>query len=382
MPTNSDCFDEGNFYALLRFQEAADALRICFELELVESLGGDSLQWESLCDRFGFTAQGARTFGYLLVSMKVLEWIDPTKPDLGLRVTELAEHVLGVASLQSRLPYLSMGVSDSTRELIKMLQGDFEAKPLYVDAANDDCLMESVATDNVAREIAYGLASRAKNFAEPLAGLISRSLNDRPIVNESENLVLADLGAGSPYVAIACLRRQHERMSAVLVDQAAGLNFAREMYNEIQSPKPPLGFLESNIFEQVPKANHYLLSNTVHDWLPHQCVRLFKNISAAASERLTITIHEPMLSPGNPTPHDQWDSLWKSCYGLTLYKLTGGQGRCYTLGEHVSMLKQAGFLQACQPEATSDGCLAVDFQRKELVRQQRTHFSRADSEDL
>ena len=361
-------FNEGNFYALLRFQEAAEALRVCFELHLVDSLGNNSLQWETLCDRFSFTLQGARTFGYLLVSMHVLEWIDPMERRSGLRVTELAKTVLGEDSKQSRLPYLAMGASESTLQLIKMLQGNFDGKSLY-DASNDDCLMESAATEEVAREIAYGLASRAKNFAEPLAALISGSLNNRPIVGEGERIVMADLGAGSPFVALACLRREQERMSATLVDQSAGLKFARQMYDEIDSPKPELNFLEANIFHQVPRANHYLLSNTIHDWLPNQCVELYKNISAAAPDRVTIMIHEPMLWPGNPTPYNQWDSLWKSCYGLTLYKLTGGQGSCYTLGEHISMLQQAGFVQACFPEVTSDGCTTVDFQREEVVRE-------------
>ena len=365
---NLSPFNEGNFYALLRFQEAAEALRVCFELHLVDSLGNNSLQWETLCDRFSFTLQGARTFGYLLVSMHVLEWIDPMERRSGLRVTELAKTVLGEDSKQSRLPYLAMGASESTLQLIKMLQGNFDGKSLY-DASNDDCLMESAATEEVAREIAYGLASRAKNFAEPLAALISGSLNNRPIVGEGERIVMADLGAGSPFVALACLRREQERMSATLVDRSAGLKFARQMYDEIDSPKPELNFLEANIFHQVPRANHYLLSNTIHDWLPNQCVELFKNISAAAPDRVTIMIHEPMLWPGNPTPYNQWDSLWKSCYGLTLYKLTGGQGSCYTLGEHISMLQQAGFVQACFPEVTSDGCTAVDFQREEVVRE-------------
>ncbi|MEM7558544.1 MAG: methyltransferase [Planctomycetota bacterium] len=379
MHTNSDHFDEGNFYALLRFQEAADALRVCFELHLVDKLGHDTLDWQSLSQTFGFTDQGARTFGYLLVSMKVLEWIDPMKPELGLRLTELAKNALGERSEQSRLPYLSMGASDSTQQLINMLQGEFEGPSLY-DAANDDCLMESAATDDVAREIAYGLASRAKNFAEPLAALISDSLNKRPIVDEGERVVMADLGAGSPYVALSCLRKQKERMSAVLVDQATGLKFAREMYDDIPPPQPPLDFLESNIFEQVPSANHYLLSNTVHDWLPQQCVELYKNISADAPERVTIMIHEPMLWPGNPTPYNQWDSLWKSCYGLTLYKLTGGQGSCYTLGEHISMLKKAGFRQACLPESTSDGCVAVDFQREEVLHQRGAEIDKTRPE--
>lgn len=378
MHTNSNHFDEGNFYALLRFQEAADALKACFELNLVDTLGSDTLDWQSLCKTFGFTDQGARTFGYLLVSMRVLEWIDPMKPKIGLRVSELAKNVLGERSEQSRFPYLSMGASDSTQQLIKMLQGEFAGQPLY-DPASDDCLMESSATEDVAREIAYGLASRAKNFAEPLAELISDSLNKRPIVDEGERVVMADLGAGSPYVALSCLRRQNERMTAVLVDQAAGLKFAREMYADIQSPKPQLDFLESNIFERVPTANLYLLSNTVHDWLPQQCVELYKYISAAAPERAKIVIHEPMLWPGNPTPYNQWDSLWKSCYGLTLYKLTGGQGSCYTLGEHISMLKQAGFRQACVPEATSDGCVALEFQREEVVRQRGTDFDKAEA---
>ena len=52
--------DASKFYALMRFEEAAVALRAVMQMDLVDLLGDQTYSFESLRDKLGFTEQGAR----------------------------------------------------------------------------------------------------------------------------------------------------------------------------------------------------------------------------------------------------------------------------------------------------------------------------------
>lgn len=50
-----------------------------------------------------------------------------------------------------------------------------------------------------------------------------------------------------------------------------------------------------------------------------------------------------------------------ACYALTLLRYTLGEGTCYTLEEHHTILATGGFQPTGPPVPTSDGCTALFY---------------------
>jgi hypothetical protein len=197
--------DAGRFYAQLRFEEASLALRAVLKMGLVDQLGDRTFSGEELRETLGFTEQAARTFFVLLQVMEILVVRDDR-----YRVTSLAAECLADGLPTSRKPYLSMGIGEDVDALLDLLKGNHPegALPLYSGENAGETVMDDA---DVAREIALGLASRARNFAAPLAAAVA----DAAPAAKS----LADIGAGSPYVAQACLDALPSLQKVILVDR-------------------------------------------------------------------------------------------------------------------------------------------------------------------
>ena len=339
--------DAAKYYALLRFQEAAVAMQAAFHLNLVDKLSDRELTFVELRDEFGFTHQGARTYAILLEVMEVLankkgKW----------SVTERAQATLTAQAPTSRRPYLALGAGDDCLQLIDALRGKFpdEYLPVYGGDATGATLMDDPV---VAKELAIGLSSRARNFAQPLASLVSKY--------GSKGRILADIGAGSPYVAQACLTAMPHLSKVILVDRENGLKYAREMAKSAEINTDRIDFVAQDFFQDVPAADIYVVSNTVHDWLPSEYQEIMTNVRDALAPGGIVCVHEPLLL-ATWNSADEWvRALWMACYALTLYKLTSGKGTCYTHEEHNEIMGETGFEPLSEPAETSDGCSAVFY---------------------
>jgi len=334
-------------YALLRFEEAALALRVVMRIKLVELIGNRQLSQDDLCQELGFTQQSARTFFSLLSVMGILETREGS-----FQLTQLAKECLSEDLPTSRKPYLGMGSGNDVEDLINILRGNPHKRfvPLYSHHDNDSSIMDDTAG---AQEVAYGLAARARNFAEPLA------LGLAAVAPSCETL--ADIGAGSPYVANACLYELPALERAILVDRSNAMTFVRDIITREQMNTSKIMLNETNFFHAVPQADVYILSNTAHDWQPREYAKILENIRHGISEDGIVCIHEPLLTTHYTSDSEWIHALWMACYALTLLKLTLGEGTCYTLSEHHAMLAKAGFLPVGTPLSTSDGCSALFY---------------------
>jgi hypothetical protein len=347
--------DAGKYYALLRFEEASLALRAALKLDVVEQVGVRTLDLDEFRDLFGFTHQGARTYVALLEVMEVL-----LQSGRSIRIAPRAAETLADQLPTSRKPYLAMGTGDDVDTFIEQLRGNFPDKslPLY---GSDDVAETVMDVPAAAREIAVGLASRARNFAEPLAAAI------KPFAIKAK--IMADIGAGSPYVSQACLNVIPHLQRAILVDRANAMPFAREMAAE-QGWSEKLEFREQDFFDSVPAADVYCISNTAHDWLAEEYVTIMTNVRDSIAPGGVVCVHEPLLL-SNWNSAEQWvRALWMACYAMTLHKLTKGKGTCYTREEHYSVLSRCGFVPVGEPTETRDGCTALFYKMKSDVSRQ------------
>jgi len=360
--------DAGKYYALLRFEEASAALRAALKINLVGEIGSQQLDLAQFRSLFGFTEQGARTFAALLEVMEILQ-----RSNGVYSVATRAAATLSEGLETSRRPYLAMGIGDEADELIGMLRGTFPASsmPLYGS--------ESVATStlmdepNVAHEISHGLASRARNFAEPLAKGIT------PYANKAR--IVADIGAGSPWVSLACTKTMPRLQKAILVDRPNAMQYAREMASDQDAGN--LEFQELDFFSEVPPADIYVLSNTAHDWLKEEYAKIMTNIRDTIAPGGTVCVHEPLLLTSWNSAAEWVRALWMASYALSLYKLTEGKGTCYTREEHNEVMAQSGFLPVGDPVETCDGCTAIFFKlAADVTTTDHDHATQLQSQPL
>ncbi|MEM8734906.1 MAG: methyltransferase [Planctomycetota bacterium] len=339
-------FDAGWFYALLRFEEASLTLRSALHHGLIDRLDGRPCSLDSLQADFGFTHQGARTLVNLLVSMRILQ-----PADTHWALTGLAKDCLSSDSAASRAPYLSMGSGEAEAELWANLRGEFSAPPLYASSGSSS-LMEDEDTQDLAEAIGFGLASRAKAFAPNLARVI------RDEADETQQHI-TDLGAGSPHVLQNCLAVMPHLSRATLADQAAGLKFAKMMAGEHDQR---LEFVEVDIFQTIPDSDLFVISNTAHDWLLEDYKNLVAGMANAISPGGLVIVHEPLLV-AEPDEERQLEALWMACYALTLFRLTVGQGSCYSVDEHDDVFRPFGFARSSEPTPTMDGCSTLIYRQ-------------------
>lgn len=351
--------DAGKYYALLRFEEASLAMQAAFKLGIIEKVGDRRLTVAQFQEEFGFTNQATRTFVALLDVMEILH-----RERGHVSVAERAGECLAIDLPTSRRPYLAMGGDDQVDSLIALLRGETsdDSMPLYGSEEVAETLMDS---PEIGRAIAVGLASRARNFAEPLAAAMqAKSATPR---------ILADIGAGSPYVAAACLGAMPTLTKAVLVDRANAMQFAREMTNDMvrgatngrasqaEAIADKIEYCEIDFFQSVPAADAYCISNTAHDWLPEEYTTIITNVRDSIAEGGLVCIHEPLLSTMWNSAEQWVHALWMACYALTLFRLTEGKGTCYSRIEHDSIMFENGFSSAGEPVETSDGCTALFY---------------------
>lgn len=343
--------DAGRFYALLRFEEASLALRAVMRMRLVDQMVDREFSRDELRDVLGFTEQAARTFFALLQVMQIIELRDGK-----YRVTTLAARCLADDAPTSRKPYLSLGTGNEVDALIQLLKGSHpdDALPLYSGDNAGQTVMDDA---EVAREIALALSSRARNFAEPLAAAV--------VAQAPAAKSLADVGAGSPYVAQACLRALPGLQKAMLVDRANAMRFAHEIVRSEHIDARQLEFHEADFFDAVPSADVYVLSNTAHDWRPPEYSVIANNIRSVIPADGLVCIHEPILVTSWKNDSEWPHALWMACYALTLFRITLGEGTCYTVGEHHAILAQSGFHPSGPPVPTSDGCTALFYRLKD-----------------
>lgn len=320
-------------------------------MRLVDEMGEKEFSPEELQELFGFTEQAGRTFFALLKVMEILQHSDGA-----YRVTQRAAHCLADGIPTSRKPYLSMGTGNDVIAFIDLLQGNHpdDALPLYSGEDAGNTVMDDT---EVARQIAIGLSSRARNFAEPLAAAVAAQA---PAAK-----TIADIGAGSPYVAEACLRALPGLRNVLLVDRANGMRFAHEIIANERIDASRLEFHEGDFFHAVPAADVYIMSNTAHDWRQPEYSVIANNIRNVMPDNGCVCIHEPLLMSSWENDTQWLHALWMACYAQTLFRLTLGEGTCYTMEEHHAILAKSGFQPSGTPVPTCDGCTALFYRRKD-----------------
>ena len=348
--------DASRFHAVLRAEEASIALRTAIRMSMFDrSKLPSRFTAEQFAAAFKLSPQGAAVMLPLLQTIGAY-----TLDDSGYAIDDTAAEELCLESDSSSAPYFLLGCPPEVSLLQQLILGTREIDtPLYSRTEFGRSVMES-STD-VASTIGNALAARAKLFAPLLARHISTVLSFRA---GRRKLQLTDFGAGSPYVSLACLKQVENIEAANLLDRSLALNAAQTMLAAEATPtgmqEARLRFVVANIFtEEAPRTNLAVFSNVLHDWSPADHKTLISNAARSMESGDIICLHEPLLLPPNSESIDSAKAHWMACYSLALFRLTAGEGRCYSRKEYAELLTSCGFnlLEGIFP--TRDGCEAI-----------------------
>jgi hypothetical protein len=93
-------------------------------------------------------------------------------------------------------------------------------------------------------------------------------------------------------------------------------------------------YIAGNMFDDVPKADAYIMKMILHDWSDDECVKILSNIHQRSSNEGTVFIAEHMI-PGPEKPH--FSKLFD------IHMMCVATGRERTIKEYADLLKRAGW---------------------------------------
>jgi hypothetical protein len=145
---------------------------------------------------------------------------------------------------------------------------------------------------------------------------------------------IADIG-GSHGVVLAVLLARYPHLRGVLFDLPPVVNGARSQL-AARGVAARVELVGGSFFESVPPgADAYLLKHILHDWNDDDCVRILKNVHAAARPGAKLLLVEAVLEPGN-TPQ------FAKMLDIEMLVITHG-GRERSLPEWKLLLEASGF---------------------------------------
>ena len=93
-------------------------------------------------------------------------------------------------------------------------------------------------------------------------------------------------------------------------------------------------YMTGNMFDDVPKADVYIMKMILHDWSDDECLTILSNIYHRSSNQATFFIAEHMV-PGSEQPH--FSKLFD------IHMMCVATGRERTVEECSNLLKRAGW---------------------------------------
>ena len=93
-------------------------------------------------------------------------------------------------------------------------------------------------------------------------------------------------------------------------------------------------YVAGNMFDEVPKADAYIMKMILHDWSDDECVKILSKIHDSSSNEGTVFVAEHMV-PGPQEPH--FSKLFD------IHMMCVATGRERTADEYSDLLKRAGW---------------------------------------
>jgi hypothetical protein len=148
--------------------------------------------------------------------------------------------------------------------------------------------------------------------------------------------LVVDVGGGNGSLLLALLDR-HPRMSGIVFDLP-------ETNRDETAFGDRCRFVAGSFFEEVPRADVYVLSTILHDWSDDRATAILRTVRAAAPPEGRLVLLEAVVADGNDPAGSKW---------LDLLMLALFAGRERSEAQWRKLLAEAGF----EPTRLTDGVI-------------------------
>jgi hypothetical protein len=144
---------------------------------------------------------------------------------------------------------------------------------------------------------------------------------------------ICDVGGGQGHLLCSILVK-YPRITGIVLELENVINNKELLWANKLGVQDRCTYMAGNMFDEVPKADAYVMKMILHDWSDDECVRILSNIYRRTLDKGTVFVAEHMV-PGPEVPH--FSKLFD------IHMMCVATGRERTAEEYVNLLKSAGW---------------------------------------
>lgn len=147
---------------------------------------------------------------------------------------------------------------------------------------------------------------------------------------------ICDVGGGQGHLLCSILVK-YPQTTGMVLELENVINNKELLWASKMGVQDRCTYMAGNMFDEVPKADAYIMKMILHDWSDDQCVKILSKIHDSSSNEGTVFVAEYIV-PGPQVPH--FSKLFD------IHMMCVATGRERTAEEYSDLLKRAGWSSA------------------------------------
>jgi predicted transcriptional regulator len=147
---------------------------------------------------------------------------------------------------------------------------------------------------------------------------------------------ICDVGGGQGHLLCSILVK-YPQITGMVLELENVINNKELLWASKMGVQDRCTYVAGNMFDQVPKADAYIMKMILHDWSDDECIKILSKIHDSSSNEGTVFVAEHMV-PGPQVPH------FSKLFDIHMMCVASGRER--TAEEYSDLLKRAGWSRA------------------------------------
>lgn len=144
---------------------------------------------------------------------------------------------------------------------------------------------------------------------------------------------ICDIGGGQGHLLCSILVK-YPQFKGIVLELENVINNKELLWANKMGVQNRCTYMAGNMFDDIPKADAYIMKMILHDWSDDECIKILSNIYQRSPKEGTVFISEHMV-PGPEKPH--FSKLFD------IHMMCVATGRERTTEEYADLLKRAGW---------------------------------------
>jgi len=160
---------------------------------------------------------------------------------------------------------------------------------------------------------------------------------------------LCDIGGGHGHL-ICNILQEHQQLQGTVLELESTIKNKELLWAEKMGMADRCKYLAGDMFQEVPRADAYIMKMILHDWNDEECIKILSNIQKASPANGRVLIVEHVV-PGQEVPH--FSKLFD------IHMMCALTGRERTEKEYAGLLEKTGlqYVQTHYPQSKTIGVI-------------------------